>query len=77
MQALPFICVGVIWGVTNPLIKRGSIIAKRAAQKTKAQQWRAFLSCPSYLLPQARARLLLSIVLVVDQGFLQSPPTLI
>lgn len=53
----PIFLIGLIWGVTNPLVKRGSVIAERklAAKRNRGvlQQWIVLLSTPSFLLPQA------------------------
>ena len=65
--ALPFVGVGLLWGVTNPLIKVGSLeverkrkaAAERAGGDGKAAAaggWlaeaRALLTTPSFLVPQ-------------------------
>jgi hypothetical protein len=52
---LSFIVVGLLWGGTNPLIKRGSVSveAKKASGKQGViQEWRTLLSTPSFLIPQ-------------------------
>ena len=49
-----FILVGLLWGATNPLIKRGSIIvdSKKSARQGILGEWLALLTTPSFLLPQ-------------------------
>jgi hypothetical protein len=46
--------VGLLWGATNPLIKRGSLLvdSKKAGQQGVLGEWRALLTTPSFLLPQ-------------------------
>lgn len=56
------VLVGVLWGVTNPLIKRGGqLVEKRKAEAATsagggvpgwAADWAALLSTPSFLVPQ-------------------------
>lgn len=59
-QLLPALVVGLLWGVTNPLVKRGAAIAeaKRAARPTSSSpsvlsDWALWLSTPQLVLPQA------------------------
>jgi hypothetical protein len=50
-----WVLVGLLWGATNPLIKRGSVTveAKRAGREGGVLgEWRALLTTPSFLLPQ-------------------------
>ncbi|XP_031633471.1 transmembrane protein 234 homolog [Contarinia nasturtii] len=42
-QLLPFIAVGFIWGVTNPLIKRGSCGIQANTKKANNKLHQAFL----------------------------------
>jgi len=58
------IIVGILWGFTNPLIKRGSVTVERrkreaggaAALGGKSSswiaEWHALLATPSFLIPQ-------------------------
>ena len=50
-----YVLIGLLWGSTNPLIKRGSVTveAKRGDnQQSFLGEWRALLTTPSFLLPQ-------------------------
>lgn len=51
-----FVLVGLLWGATNPLIKRGSVIveSKKSARQRGGVlgEWLALLSTPSFLVPQ-------------------------
>lgn len=53
---LPFIIVGLLWGATNPFIKRGSVLVERKKLGKKSagflSEWGALLTTPSFLLPQ-------------------------
>jgi hypothetical protein len=64
---LPFVGVGLLWGATNPLIKRGSLAVERKKKAAAARaadggaagagggffaEWRALLTTPSFLVPQ-------------------------
>lgn len=51
-QIWPFIAVGLLWGVTNPLIKRGSSGLKTSNDKktTKNKLYQTFLELKSILL---------------------------
>ena len=42
-QILPFVAVGFLWGVTNPLIKRGSSGIQSTTEKTKNKLYQALL----------------------------------
>lgn len=45
--------VGLLWGVTNPLVKRGSIAAEaRASSGGKFSSLASHVTTPSFLLPQ-------------------------
>lgn len=48
------ILVGVLWGATNPLIKRGSVLveSKKSGAQGWLAEWRALLTTPSFLVPQ-------------------------
>jgi hypothetical protein len=54
IEALAGVVVGLIWGFTNPLIKRGSAALERrkVPGDGAAAEWRALLSTPSFLVPQ-------------------------
>jgi hypothetical protein len=56
------ILVGLLWGLTNPLIKRGSVKASEKARQLASStanagaasaELRALLSTPAFLVPQA------------------------
>lgn len=52
---LPFVGVGLLWGATNPLIKKGSVLVERQRGTGNASvlaDWRALLTTPSFLVPQ-------------------------
>ena len=57
---LPSLLIGLLWGLTNPLVKRGSAVADRkqaaaAAKRGKAlltDSWVALLTTPQFLIPQ-------------------------
>ena len=45
--------VGVIWGATNPWIRRGIITCERKARLTHSKvSWRVMLTTPAFLVPQ-------------------------
>lgn len=41
--------IGILWGVTNPLVRRGSLIAGRKS----CSPWAAHLITPAFIIPQA------------------------
>lgn len=58
---LAFVLVGLLWGATNPFIKRGSVEVERKKKQGPAgkpassgvlSEWRALLTTPSFLVPQ-------------------------
>ncbi len=53
---LSCVLVGLLWGATNPLIKRGSVLVAEkkagAARRGWLSEWGALLSTPSFLVPQ-------------------------
>lgn len=52
-QALCACLVGVLWGSTNPLVRRGSLVAAAKAQTSRIGSLLAHLTTPAFIVPQA------------------------
>lgn len=73
----PFV-VGTVWGATNPLIKRGSIIVeqRKAVEHGLLSEWKALLTTPAFLIPQLlnQSGGILFIVLLGESDISQAVP---
>ena len=69
LPTLLCVVVGLGWGLTNPYIRKGSVVVKR--KKGVGQGWRAewgaFLTTPSFLIPQV-LNLICSILFIALLG---------
>lgn len=52
---LAVVSVGLLWGCTNPLVKRGAARAEKKREEAGGSFWWSLLTTPSFLIPQARA----------------------
>lgn len=55
--AITCVLVGLVWGVTNPFVKRGSVVVAQKKAESRyltslSSEWTALLTTPQFLIPQ-------------------------